>query len=58
MTSGASGVNMADDKKVDILLQRDQTIAEYQGLLEEATREKEHLTIEIEYVVFNQSYPY
>ena len=28
MTSGASGVNMADDKKVDILLQRDQTIAE------------------------------
>jgi hypothetical protein len=48
MTSGASGVNMADDKKVDILLQRDQTIAEYQRLLEEATREKEHLTIEIE----------
>ena len=33
-------------------------IFQYQGLLEEATREKEHLTIEIEYVVFNQSYPY
>ena len=28
MTSSTPGVNMEDDKKVDILLQRDQTIAE------------------------------
>jgi hypothetical protein len=42
-----SGGN-TEDKKVDVLLQRDQTIAELQRLLEEATVNKECLSTELE----------
>ena len=37
-----------DDKKVDILLQREQTIEQLQRLLEEAITEKDRVTTELE----------
>ena len=37
-----------NDKKVDILLQREQTIEQLQKLLEEAITEKDRVTTELE----------
>ena len=37
-----------NDKKVDILLQREQTIEQLQRLLEEAITEKDRVTTELE----------
>ena len=37
-----------DDKKVDILIQREQTIEQLQKLLEEAITEKDRVTTELE----------
>ena len=44
----AEGQGSENDKKVDILIQREQTIEQLQKLLEEAITEKDRVTTELE----------